>query len=180
MDFNTLVDRLRLVGANDQNFRVNVNAVTVADFDPNASGTWPDRNINYADVVLIVTLVSDLSVDQDINGVNCHLSPLWFPVQPFCLRTIIWSVCRVCEAILGGLNPQINTFLVHKSWAIGATNGWGSDWGNFLLISLFCGCQSANDQCDWVPVRQVFPDIPAKQTQHCCRNSNKFLVIGKL
>lgn len=47
-DFNPVPDRLRLVGSNDQNFRINVDNGMVADFDPNTPGIQPDRNVAYA------------------------------------------------------------------------------------------------------------------------------------
>jgi hypothetical protein len=47
VDFNPVPDRLRLVGSNDQNIRVNVDTGAVADFDLNTPGTQPDRNLAY-------------------------------------------------------------------------------------------------------------------------------------
>jgi Ca2+-binding RTX toxin-like protein len=46
-DFNPAADRLRLVGSNDQNFRINVDTGALADFDPNTPGVQPDGNLAY-------------------------------------------------------------------------------------------------------------------------------------
>jgi hypothetical protein len=48
VDFNPAADRLRLVGSNDQNFRINVDTGAIADFDLNTPGTQPDRPLAYA------------------------------------------------------------------------------------------------------------------------------------
>ena len=48
VDFNPAADRLRLVGSNDQNFRLNVDTGALADFDPNTPGVQPDLNLTYA------------------------------------------------------------------------------------------------------------------------------------
>ncbi|MGL5084002.1 MAG: DUF4394 domain-containing protein [Microcoleaceae cyanobacterium] len=48
VDFNPVPDRFRVVGDNDQNFRINVATGEVADFDPNTPGIQPDRNLAYA------------------------------------------------------------------------------------------------------------------------------------
>lgn len=45
-DFNPVVDRLRIVGSNNQNFRVNVDTGEIAEFAP---GIRPDRPLSYAD-----------------------------------------------------------------------------------------------------------------------------------
>lgn len=47
-DFNPVPDRLRLVGSNNQNFRINVDTGAIADFDPNTPGVQPDKNLAYA------------------------------------------------------------------------------------------------------------------------------------
>lgn len=44
-DFNPVVDRLRIVGSNNQNFRVNVDTGEIAEFAP---GIRPDRPLAYA------------------------------------------------------------------------------------------------------------------------------------
>jgi hypothetical protein len=49
VDFNPAADRLRLVGSNDQNFRLNVDNGMVADFDPNTDGLQPDGMLAYID-----------------------------------------------------------------------------------------------------------------------------------
>jgi Ca2+-binding RTX toxin-like protein len=48
VDFNPVPDRFRVVGANDQNFRINVDTGAVADFDANTPGVQPDRPLAYA------------------------------------------------------------------------------------------------------------------------------------
>ncbi len=48
LDFNPVPDRLRLVGSNDQNFRLNVDNGALADFDANNPGIQPDLNLAYA------------------------------------------------------------------------------------------------------------------------------------
>ncbi|MBD2102490.1 DUF4394 domain-containing protein [Leptolyngbya sp. FACHB-261] len=48
LDFNPAADRLRLVGSNDQNFRINVDTGVVADFDLNTVGVQPDASLAYA------------------------------------------------------------------------------------------------------------------------------------
>ncbi len=47
-DFNPTVDRIRVVGENGQNLRLNPDLGTVVDFDPVAAGIQPDLNLNYA------------------------------------------------------------------------------------------------------------------------------------
>ncbi len=47
-DFNPAADRLRLVGSNDQNLRINVDNGLVADFDPATPGVQPDGTLIYA------------------------------------------------------------------------------------------------------------------------------------
>lgn len=47
-DFNPAADRLRLVGSNDQNFRINVDTGQIADFDANTPGVQPDGTLAYA------------------------------------------------------------------------------------------------------------------------------------
>lgn len=44
-DFNPVVDRLRVVGSNDQNFRINVDTGEIAEFTP---GIRPDKRLAYA------------------------------------------------------------------------------------------------------------------------------------
>jgi Ca2+-binding RTX toxin-like protein len=46
-DFNPVPDRLRLVGSNDVNFRINANTGMVADNDANTPGVQPDALLNY-------------------------------------------------------------------------------------------------------------------------------------
>lgn len=46
-DFNPVPDRLRLVGSNDQNLRINVDTGAIADLDPNAPGFQPDGTLAY-------------------------------------------------------------------------------------------------------------------------------------
>lgn len=46
-DFNPVVDRLRIVGSNNQNFRVNVDTGEVAEFTP-GTGIRPDKPLAYA------------------------------------------------------------------------------------------------------------------------------------
>lgn len=48
-DFNPAADRLRLEGANDQNFRINVDTGEIADFDPMTPGVQPDGTLAYVD-----------------------------------------------------------------------------------------------------------------------------------
>ncbi len=48
LDFNPVPDRLRLVGSNDQNFRINVDTGAIADGDPAALGFQPDGTLAYA------------------------------------------------------------------------------------------------------------------------------------
>ncbi|MEO1352295.1 MAG: DUF4394 domain-containing protein [Cyanobacteria bacterium J06635_15] len=48
VDFNPAADRLRLVGSNDQNFRINVDNGAIADFDPNTPGVQSDGTLTYA------------------------------------------------------------------------------------------------------------------------------------
>jgi Ca2+-binding RTX toxin-like protein len=47
-DFNPVPDRLRLVGSNDQNLRLNVDTGAIADFDPATPGIQPDTALTYA------------------------------------------------------------------------------------------------------------------------------------
>lgn len=47
-DFNPVPDRLRLVGSNDQNFRINVDTGAIADGDPVTPGFQPDGTLAYA------------------------------------------------------------------------------------------------------------------------------------
>jgi hypothetical protein len=49
IDFNPVVDRLRIVSDANQNLRVNVDTGALADFDMNAAnGTQPDKDLKYA------------------------------------------------------------------------------------------------------------------------------------
>ncbi|MBD2021651.1 DUF4394 domain-containing protein [Leptolyngbya sp. FACHB-36] len=48
VDFNPVPDRLRLVGSNDQNLRINVDNGAIADFDAVTPGFQPDLNLTYA------------------------------------------------------------------------------------------------------------------------------------
>ncbi|MGC1216557.1 MAG: DUF4394 domain-containing protein [Phormidesmis sp.] len=48
VDFNPAADRLRLVGSNDQNFRINVDTGEIADFDADTPGVQPDGTLTYA------------------------------------------------------------------------------------------------------------------------------------
>lgn len=47
-DFNPVPDRLRLVGSNDENFRINVDTGAIADGDPVTPGFQPDGTLTYA------------------------------------------------------------------------------------------------------------------------------------
>ena len=47
-DFNPAADALRLEGANDQNFRINVDNGQLADGNPNRPGVQPDGRLAYA------------------------------------------------------------------------------------------------------------------------------------
>ena len=47
-DFNPVPDRLRLVGSNNQNLRINVDTGAIADFAPNTPGFQPDADVNFA------------------------------------------------------------------------------------------------------------------------------------
>ena len=46
-DFNPTVDRIRVEGTTDANYRLNPNNGTVVDFDPNTAGTQPDGTLAY-------------------------------------------------------------------------------------------------------------------------------------
>ncbi len=59
VDFNPAADRLRLVGSNDQNFRLNVDTGALADFDAVTPGVQPDGNLAY--------LASDVNAGTDPN-----------------------------------------------------------------------------------------------------------------
>jgi hypothetical protein len=48
VDFNPVVDRLRIVTDNGQNLRVNVDTGLVADNDPNTAGVQPDGSLAFA------------------------------------------------------------------------------------------------------------------------------------
>jgi Ca2+-binding RTX toxin-like protein len=58
-DFNPVPDRLRLVGSNDVNFRINVANGMVADNDANTPGVQPDAMLNY--------VPGDVNAGQDPN-----------------------------------------------------------------------------------------------------------------
>jgi hypothetical protein len=47
-DFNPTVDRIRVEGTSDFNYRLNPNNGAIVDFDPNTAGVQPDGNLNYA------------------------------------------------------------------------------------------------------------------------------------
>ncbi|MDO7875776.1 DUF4394 domain-containing protein [Hymenobacter sp. ASUV-10] len=47
-DFNPTVDRIRVEGTSDANYRLNPNNGAIVDFDPNTAGVQPDGNLNYA------------------------------------------------------------------------------------------------------------------------------------
>ena len=59
IDFNPVVDRLRIVSNENQNLRVNVDTGILADFDPATQGTQPDGDLQYA--------AGDLNAGQDPN-----------------------------------------------------------------------------------------------------------------
>lgn len=48
IDFNPVVDRLRIVSNRNENLRVNVDTGALADFDPTTPGTQPDQDLKYA------------------------------------------------------------------------------------------------------------------------------------
>ena len=48
IDFNPVVDRLRIVSNANQNLRINVDTGALADFDLAAPGTQPDQDLQYA------------------------------------------------------------------------------------------------------------------------------------
>ena len=48
IDFNPVVDRLRIVSDENQNLRVNVDTGALADFDLVTPGTQPDQDLQYA------------------------------------------------------------------------------------------------------------------------------------
>lgn len=46
-DFNPTVDRIRVAGTNDANYRLNPNNGAIVDGDPNTAGTQPDGNLSF-------------------------------------------------------------------------------------------------------------------------------------
>jgi hypothetical protein len=98
VDFNPTPDRLRLVGSNDENFRVNVDNGTVVDGDTVTGGIQPDTNVAYA--------MGDVNFGADPNitaaGYTNSLSPSPDPTR----RTTLYEIDSNLDVLVrqGGLN----------------------------------------------------------------------------
>jgi Ca2+-binding RTX toxin-like protein len=88
LDFNPVPDRLRLVGSNDVNFRINANTGMVADNDANTPGVQPDAPLNY--------VPGDVNAGKDPNIVAVAYSN---------------NVAGATTTTLFGFDSTLNTFI---------------------------------------------------------------------
>lgn len=124
-DFNPAADRLRLEGANDQNFRINVDTGVIADFDADTPGVQPDGTLAYvADDI-------NAGVDPNITAVGYTNS---FPGAPAGRSTQLYGIDFAQDTLVlqnppnaGGLNT------------IGALGFDFDDVGGFDILSMSAG-----------------------------------------
>jgi Ca2+-binding RTX toxin-like protein len=108
VDFNPVPDRLRLVGSNEQNLRVNVDNGAVADFDPNTPGVQPDQTLAYAP--------GDRNFGQNPNITGAAYTNSFAPSPDSNRRTTLYEIDSNLDVLVrqGGLNfpdnpPSPNT-----------------------------------------------------------------------
>jgi Ca2+-binding RTX toxin-like protein len=97
VDFNPVPDLLRLVGANDQNLRVNVNTGAVQDGDTLTAGIQPDRNLAFA--------ANDSNAGKDPN-ISAAAYTNSFAPSPASRRTTLYNIDSKLDILTrqGGLN----------------------------------------------------------------------------
>jgi Ca2+-binding RTX toxin-like protein len=97
VDFNPVPDLLRLVGANDQNLRVNVNTGAVQDGDTLTAGIQPDRNLAFA--------ATDPNAGKDPN-ISAAAYTNSFAPSPASRRTTLYNIDSKLDVLTrqGGLN----------------------------------------------------------------------------
>ena len=118
-DFNPVVDRLRLVGSNDQNFRVNVETGEVAEFAP---GIRPDRPLAYA--------VNDRNSGKDPNITGA---------------AYINSRARATSTSLYGIDYNLDVLVLQNPPNDGTLTTVGSLGVNFAPIGGFDISTNANN-----------------------------------
>lgn len=99
VDFNPVPDRLRLVGTNDQNLRVNVETGAIADFDPTTPGFQPDQNLSY------VTTDVNTGADPTITAA-AYTNAFFGPPSP----TGVTPPTRTTQ--LFGIDSQLDTLVL--------------------------------------------------------------------
>ncbi|MGF1521834.1 MAG: DUF4394 domain-containing protein [Leptolyngbyaceae cyanobacterium] len=99
-DFNPAADRLRLVGSNDQNFRINVDNGAIADFDPDTPGVQPDGTLTYA------TGDVNEGVDPNITAVGYTNS---FPGAPAGRSTQLYGIDFALDTLVLQDPPNAGT-----------------------------------------------------------------------
>jgi Domain of unknown function (DUF4394) len=108
IDFNPTPDRLRVVGSNDQNFRLNVDTGEVADFDANTPGIQPDGALSYAP--------DDVNAGKDPNIVGAAYTQSFAPSPDPTRKPTLYGIDSNLDILVrqGGANfpdnpPSPNT-----------------------------------------------------------------------
>jgi hypothetical protein len=98
IDFNPVPDRLRAVGSNEQNFRLNVDTGEVADFDANTPGIQPDRALSYAP--------TDINAGKDPNIVGEAYTQSFAPSPDATRRVTLYGIDSNLDTLVrqGGAN----------------------------------------------------------------------------
>lgn len=99
IDFNPTPDRLRLVGANEQNLRVNVDNGQIADLNNNAAdGIQPDTNLAYA--------MGDANFGANPNITAAAYTNSFLPSPDANRRTTLYEIDSNLDVLVrqGGLN----------------------------------------------------------------------------
>jgi Domain of unknown function (DUF4394) len=108
IDFNPTPDRLRVVGSNEQNFRLNVDTGEVADFDANTPAIQPDSALSYAS--------DDINVGKDPNIVGAAYTQSFAPSPDATRKPTLYGIDSNLDVLVrqGGANfpdnpPSPNT-----------------------------------------------------------------------
>lgn len=135
-DFNPVPDRLRLVGSNDQNFRINVDTGAIADGDPVTPGFQPDGTLAYA------SGDSNFGADPNITAVAYTNSfsgpPSPMGVMPPTRTTMLYGIDSVLD-ILVLQNPP-NAGVLNTIGSLGVDFG---STGGFDIFSPAAGENTA-------------------------------------
>lgn len=127
-DFNPVPDRLRLVGSNDQNFRINVDTGAIADGDMVTPGFQPDGTLGYA------AGDANFGADPNITAVAYTNS---FPGLPSPTRT----------TTLYGIDSVLDTLVLQNPPNAGILNTIGSlgvDFGSTGGFDIFSPTAGVN------------------------------------